>query len=138
MAQMVATQVIERKGLARLVEVGSAGTHASSGAQPDGRARTALEKRGYKIGKGKSRRIGPGDFERFDLILAMDRSNLKSLQDGCPAHCLPKLKLFLQLPSLQNLDEVPDPYYGNAEGFERVLDLCEAGVDKILADLDLR
>jgi protein-tyrosine phosphatase len=129
MAQIVATHLAERSGLSRDVRVDSAGTHASKGApQPDGRARAALEKRGYAVGKGKSRRIEPKDFDRFDLILAMDRSNLKNLLALCPLEYRPKLRLFLETAKQTGPEEVPDPYYGNAEGFERVLDLCEAGV----------
>lgn len=135
MAHIVAAQVAGRQGLSKVVKVDSAGTHASQGSsQPDGRARAALEKRGYKVAKGKSRRIEPRDFERFDLILAMDRQNLTFLQAACPAEFQPKLRLFLA-GGMAGVAEVPDPYYGNAEGFERVLDLCEAGVSTLLTDL---
>jgi protein-tyrosine phosphatase len=136
MAHIVAVQTIERRGLSRVIRVDSAGTHASKGApQPDTRARAALQKRGYAVGKAKSRRIEAQDFERFDLVLAMDRSNLKSLQALCPLEHQPKIRLFLESTALTGTDEVPDPYYGNAEGFERVLDLCEAGVNDWLAKL---
>ncbi|MDB5892910.1 MAG: hypothetical protein JWQ88_441 [Rhodoferax sp.] len=135
MAHAVAAQLVARQGLFKAIQVDSAGTHASNGAsQPDGRARTALEKRGYKVSKGKSRRVEPRDFERFDLILAMDLQNLKFLQSMCPAKFLPKLKLFLT-SATGGIEEVPDPYYGNAEGFERVLDLCESGVSTLLTSL---
>jgi protein-tyrosine phosphatase len=134
MAQIVAAQAIERRGLSREIRVDSAGTNASRGAaQPDTRARNALQKRGYTVGKAKSRRVEAQDFERFDLILAMDRTNLKSLQALCPLEHQAKLRLFLEPVGPTGIDEVPDPYYGNAEGFERVLDLCEAGVGHWLA-----
>ena len=135
MAQIVAAQAIERRGLSRVIRVDSAGTNASKGAaQPDNRARAALQKRGYLVGKGKSRRVEVQDFQRFDLILAMDRTNLKNLQALCPPEHQAKLRLFLEPAGPAGMDEVPDPYYGNAEGFERVLDLCEAGVGHWLAE----
>lgn len=136
MAQVVAAQAVQQMGLANSVRVGSAGTHASKGvAQPDGRARKALEKRGYAVKKGSSRPVEARDFERFDLILAMDRANLKTLQTLCPAEHQSKLRLFMEMANGCDAAEVPDPYYGNAEGFERVLDLCEAGMEGWLAHL---
>lgn len=130
MAEVVATQKAQRSGLGHIFQFSSAGTQASKGVgQPDSRARQALEKRGYKVPKGRSRRVDPKDFEQFDLVLAMDRSHLQTLQRLCPTEHQHKLKLFLELPKGGVADDVPDPYYGNAEGFERVLDLCERGVD---------
>jgi protein-tyrosine phosphatase len=75
----------------------------------------------------RSRRIAAPDFQHFDLILAMDTSNLSDLRRLCPSDHLHKLQLFLDFAEGLNEAEVPDPYYGNAEGFERVLNLCEAG-----------
>lgn len=136
MAQIVATQAVQQMGLAKDIRVGSAGTHASKGAaQPDGRARKALEKRCYAVKKGSSRQVETRDFERFDLILAMDRANLKTLHTFCPAEHQSKLRLFLEMAKGCYTDEVPDPYYGNTEGFECVLDLCEAGVEGWLTHL---
>lgn len=136
MAEIVATQKSLQRGLGRMLQFGSAGTQASKGAsRPDNRAKQALEKRGYKASKGRSRKIELKDFEQFDLILAMDRTHLQSLQKLCPAEYQHKLRLFLELQKSSIGDEVPDPYYGNAEGFERVLDLCEKGVDDWLAQL---
>lgn len=137
MAQIVVTRMAQQRGISHGIRVDSAGTHASKGApQPDSRARSALEKRGYKVKKGGSRKIELKDFERFDLILAMDRANLSALRALCPAEHQHKLKLFLEPMQLgPDIDEVPDPYYGNAEGFERVLDLCETGADAWLSRL---
>nr|WP_315227863.1 low molecular weight protein-tyrosine-phosphatase [uncultured Albidiferax sp.] len=136
MAQVIAAQAVQQMGLANSMRVDSAGTHAAKGTlQPDSRARKALEKRGYAVKKGSSSQVEAGDFERFDLILAMDRTNLKTLQALCPAEYQSKLRLFLEMAKGCDTDEVPDPYYGNAEGFDRVLDLCEAGVDGWLAHL---
>lgn len=130
MAQVVATQMVQQRGDSCDVRFDSAGTHASKGStQPDSRAQNALEKRGYTVKKGRSRKIETKDFERFDLVLAMDKTNLGMLQALCPVEHGHKLKLFLE-PTVHDgsIPEVPDPYYGNPEGFERVLNLCEAGI----------
>ncbi|MFZ4289622.1 low molecular weight protein-tyrosine-phosphatase [Variovorax sp. HJSM1_2] len=134
MAEIVANHKAQQRGLR--LHFDSAGTHAAKGlAQPDSRAKTVLEKRGYKIKKGRSRKIDPKDFERFDLILAMDRTHLDTLQKLCPSQHQHKLKLFLASAKSLGTDEVADPYYGNLAGFERVLDLCEAGADHWLLQL---
>lgn len=99
----------------------------------DSRAAAALERRGYTVGKTRSRSVEDKDFKRFDLILAMDHSNYAELQRICPPESLHKVKMFLDAGQEKLADEVPDPYYGNSEGFERVLDLCEAGVKGLLS-----
>ena len=75
------------------------------------------------------------DFDRFNLILAMDKKNLQSLQALCPAPHQHKLRLFLDYASEIEDEEIPDPYYGSAQGFERVLDLCEAGAMGLISTL---
>lgn len=114
----------------------SAAAHAKSIGQPaDPRAIRALERRGYKARKHRSRCVKASDFERFDLVLAMDRSNLAELERLCPLEHHHKLKLFMSLAEEAGESwplEVPDPYYGNPQGFERVLDLCEAAVKGLL------
>ena len=74
-------------------------------------------------------------FERFDLILAMDRHNLAALRERCPAAHALKLHLFLAYAGLGD-EEVPDPYYGPPEGFEVVLDLCERGAEGVMRRLE--
>ena len=113
----------------------SAGTHPVPAADADARARSALQSRGYALPKRRARNVVDKDFERFDLILAMDGSSFKELQRRCPAQHQSKVRLFMSLAEPQSADwptDVPDPYYGNPEGFERVLDLCEAGVKGLL------
>lgn len=127
MAQAVTLHLVERAGLARAIEVDSAGTHANRGSESlDPRAETVLSKRGYAIAKRRSRQVCERDFERYDLILAMDQTNLNDLLRVCPTEHTHKLRLFLEFAQPVDIRDVPDPYYGNAEGFERVLDLCEA------------
>ncbi len=128
MAQMVTSHMVEQAGMARQIQVDSAGTHASPHKGPaDWRVKTALSGRGYAIGNGRSRHVTEQDFSRYDLILAMDRENLNDLMRLCPAGHAHKLHLFLEFAQGAGACEIPDPYYGSVEGFERVLDLCEAG-----------
>lgn len=111
-----------------LTEVASAGVFASSRAQTvDKRALAVLEQRGYGLDRRwRSRKVTVEDFDRHDLILAMDRSVLKGLRAMRPAVAPAKLGLFLAGMTGLGLDEVPDPYYGAGSGFVHVLDLIEA------------
>jgi protein-tyrosine phosphatase len=128
MAQTVGQKLVNNAGLSQQFRFDSAGTHAHQSAQrPDPRAEAALTRRGYEMGRIRSRRVVPSDFQNFDLILAMDTDNLQELKRICPSDCLHKLKLLMEFADGQPQTEVPDPYYGNEQGFERVLDLCEAG-----------
>ncbi len=117
----------ERAGLATVLVVDSAGTHGyHEGEHPDQRARKVAANRGYDLSGMRARRVKEQDFGRFDLILAMDRVNLAYLRRSCPETYESKLGLFLSYAQGLAMDEVPDPYYGGPEGFEKVLDLCEA------------
>jgi len=135
MAEVVARRMVQQAGLSHAFEFDSAGTRAMGvGGAPDPRVKAALERRGYTLGRRRPRRLIERDFERFDLMLAMDRDNLADMERDCPAVHVHKLRLLLDFaPGLEG-QEVPDPYYGDAQGFERVLDLCEAGVRGLLLD----
>jgi protein-tyrosine phosphatase len=126
--------LLAQRRLTHAFAVDSAGTYAGhQGEKPDRRAIAVATARGYShIKRERARRIAPKDFEMFDLILAMDRSNLANLQRLCPANQLHKLHLFLEFASVAECSEVPDPYYGNDEGFERVMQLCEQGASGVL------
>lgn len=105
--------------------VDSAGTHAYHVGEPaDQRARAAAERRGISLEGISARRVSSGDFEQFDYIIAMDEDNLARLQDEAPEEHRHKIRLFLEFATVSE-SEVPDPYYGGAAGFERVLDLVE-------------
>jgi protein-tyrosine phosphatase len=113
-----------------------AGTHADhAGVPADHRARAALRRRGYDVGDTRSRPVMARDFEHFDLILAMDCDNLADLRRMCPPAQAHKLRLFLDFHPAGPTREVPDPYYGDLVGFERVLDLCELGARSLIAAL---
>ena len=134
MAQVVTLHLARQAGLAGQIEVDSAGTHAGRGKEPpDPRAISVLSERGYRVGKSRSRSVTEPDFGRYDLILAMDQSNLNDLRRLCPNDHTHKLRLFLEFAQSVNTHEVPDPYYGNVQGFERVLELCEAGARGLVA-----
>lgn len=130
----------ERAGLAAILEVDSAGTHGyHEGELPDQRARKVAASRGYDLSRLRARRVKEQDFSQFDHILAMDRQNLAILRRSCPAEHLPKLGLFLGYARNLAMAEVPDPYYGGIEGFEKVLNLCEAaaqGLIETFSELD--
>jgi protein-tyrosine phosphatase len=120
-----------------MVEVDSAGTHAYHvGEPPDTRSQKAAARRGYRLESLRARSVVAADFLRFDLILAMDRDNLSLLQEACPAEEQHRLGLLLDYAcNADGHEEVPDPYYGSATGFDLVLDLIEDGCDGLIAAL---
>ncbi len=113
---------------------GTAGYHV--GEPPDRRTVGAARRRGYDLGGLRARQVRPDDFSRFDYVLAMDRANLAELQHLRPEDATARLGLFLEFAPEANEPEVPDPYYGGVEDFERVLDLCERAARGLLARLD--
>ncbi len=116
---------VEAAGLADIVEIDSAGTHAYHvGEPPDRRARAAAERRGMSLEGIRARRVSTDDYERFDYIIAMDEDNMYRLRQEAPDGHRAELRLFLEF-SAGAETEVPDPYYGGTAGFERVLDLVD-------------
>ena len=136
MAQAVAQKLVLDASLSKQLEFDSAGTHTQRlGERPDPRAAHTLSRRGYTVGRIRSRKITMHDFLHFDLILAMDASNLADLRRLCPPENHGKLHLFLEFAEGLDQAEIPDPYYGNTQGFDRVLDLCEAGANGLVKRL---
>jgi low molecular weight protein-tyrosine phosphatase len=118
------------------VEVDSAGTaDYHIGQPPDLRSQRAAMRRGIDLGGLRARQIAPADFAHFDFILAMDRGNLRELEAMRPKDSRAQLQLFLQYAPEVGRLEVPDPYYGDAGGFEAVLDLTAAASRGLLAAL---
>jgi protein-tyrosine phosphatase len=112
------------------VHVESAGTgdwHV--GQPPDERAQHHARGRGYDLSAQRARQVSRRDFEDFDLIVAMDRGHLEILQQQCPPRHRAKLRMLVKGR------DVPDPYYGGAESFERVLDMVEAGCLGLLHEI---
>jgi len=133
LAEGVARQKTCAAGLSGQLEFDSAGTHAYHvGESPDPRAQAVASRAGIDISGLRARRIKESDFSDFDWILAMDRDNLATLRRDCPPKHHGKLKLLLEFANNNPHDEVPDPYYGNLAGFERVLELCESGVSGLI------
>lgn len=138
--------VLERKlavaGLSDRVEVDSAGTAAwHMGKEPDLRSQKAARKRDYDLSHLRARQAVANDFLEFDYVLAMDKSNLINLQRIVPVGAVKSQpQLFLQAfttPNLKarGLTEVPDPYYGEKDGFEDVLDMVEEACDTLILDI---
>jgi protein-tyrosine phosphatase len=118
------------------VDIDSAGTAGYHiGAAPDPRSQSVALRRGVDISDLRARQISRGDFTTFDLILAMDRDNLRDLEAKCPSHARAKLRLFLDYAPQTGRTEIPDPYYGGAADFELVLDLCAAAARGLIAAL---
>ncbi|MCF6436682.1 low molecular weight protein-tyrosine-phosphatase [Pseudoalteromonas sp. MMG022] len=117
------------------IVVDSAGTIAyHQGNPPDKRSAAAGQKRGYNFKGMTARQVKPQDFVDFDLILAADKANLADLMALCPIQHQHKVMLFMNF-SAGEYDEIPDPYYGNGDGFETVLDLIEDACDRLIIEL---
>jgi len=135
-AEGVFKRQVEAAGLARRVLSDSAGTHDYHvGDPPDPRAQRAAGRRGYDLSPLRGRQVSRSDFSEFDYVLAMDEANLRLLERLCPPQHAHKLRLFMEFATDPGLREVPDPYYGGAQGFEQVLDLVEQASRGLLAHL---
>lgn len=127
--------------LAEQILIDSAGTGDwHIGQPPDERAQVAAGRRGYQLAALRGRQIAAADFERFDLLIAMDDKNVAALRQVCPAQQRDKIRLLMEfVPEADGrwsgAREVVDPYFGGAEGFEQVLDQCEAACRGLIAAL---
>jgi protein-tyrosine phosphatase len=138
-AEAVLRALAAREAPELSVEVDSAGTAGYHlGEPPDPRTCAAAARRGYDMRALRARIVEPGDFERFDLILAMDEENLRVLRRRAPTVAHERLRLFLEFAPAGAPQEVPDPYYGGPNGFEEVLDLAEAAARGLLDHLRQR
>ena len=116
--------LIQDAGLTQIISCDSAGTSSYHiGAKPDRRMTAAAHQSGITLG-GRSRQFEADDFDRFDLILAMDHENYRSLLASDPSGVYhPKVRLMCDFCTHHRDQEVPDPYYGGSEGFTYVIDL---------------
>ena len=118
------------------IEVDSAGTHDYHvGDPPDPRSIAAAARRGVDLRRLRAREVRDEDFERFDLIIAMDRLNRETLLERSPAPFRERIRLFMEFAGDSEVEDVPDPYYGGALGFERVLDLAEEAAAGLLDEV---
>ena len=132
-AEAVFRSCVEKAGLLDRFQIDSAGTlDYHVGAPPDARAQQAAKQRGYDMSDLRGRQVKTQDFFRFDYLLAMDNHNLVSLERLRPHEAKSHLGLFLEFAERHNEWEVPDPYYGGADGFERVLDMVEDAAQGLL------
>ena len=131
-AEVVLRAKLDRAGLSARVQVASAGTgNWHVGEPPDARAQKHAAKRGYDLSRLRGRQVAERDFLEFDFILAMDRANLIDLRRVAPAGWTrAEVRLFADA-------EVPDPYTGGPQDFERVLDLVEIACERWVKDLSL-
>ena len=133
-AEAVFTHKAKAQGLSLKIDsAGTLGAHAKE--KPDHRAQKVGVERGYSFDGLKARKVKVEDFEEFDLILAMDNDNVENLKKVAPEHLQHKISLFLDFAKNHEESEVPDPYYGGANGFRFVLDLVEDASDGLLAQL---
>jgi protein-tyrosine phosphatase len=128
-------QIAEAK-LADRILVDSAGTGDwHIGAAPDERAQRIAGRRGYDLSALRGRQIGAPDFERFDLLIAMDDANVAALRHLCPPTQRDKIRLLMEFAPDADSREVADPYFGGDAGFEHVLDQCEVACRGLIAAL---
>ena len=138
-AEGVFTALINREGLTDLVSVDSAGTgdwHV--GDQPDRRAQAAAKARGYDLSMQRARQIKEMDFWDFDYVIAMDSQNHSDLSMMAPTNAQDRIRMFLSFAPKEGVTDVPDPYYGGANGFDHVLDLVEAASLGLLQEIRKR
>jgi protein-tyrosine phosphatase len=129
--------LIQQRGLGEWFEIDSAGTHGYHlDMPPDPRAQEAARRRGIDIGHLRARRVTAEDFDYFDYVLAMDTDNRDILLTLCPREHARKLALLMTFAPELNIQEVPDPYYGGASGFERVMDMIEQAAQGLLRHID--
>jgi len=134
-AEAVFRHKAKAQGLSLNIDsAGTVGAHAKE--KPDHRAQKMGIERGYSFDGIKARKVTVQDFEDFDLILAMDSANLEYLLKIAPEYQRSKAMLFLDFAKNHQESEVPDPYYGGANGFRFVLDLVEDASDGLLAQLN--
>ncbi len=125
-AEGVFLKVLKKRAPELRIKVDSAGTHAYHvGEPPDPRAQSAARRRDIDLSRQRARLVSARDFERFDLVLAMDELNRDMLIEQSPPQFRDRVRLFLEFAPQLELSAVPDPYYGGRNGFEYVLDLVE-------------
>jgi len=132
-AEGVFRKLVEDQQLTSAVEIDSAGTHAYHvGESPDRRAQATAKTRNIDLSSLRGRQFIAADFNEFDYILAMDESNLRHMSDQDPGDGKAQLSLFLNFATKHDETEVPDPYYGGNQGFERVFTMIQDASEGLL------
>jgi protein-tyrosine phosphatase len=139
MAEGLLRSYLQQTELGDRVEVRSAGTRTSQpGCRPDQRAQKVAALRGINLNRIRARRVTERDLVRSDFVFAMDASNFRDLSEMCGPGQQGKLSLLLSHHRGQPLLEVPDPYFGSIEGFERVFQLLDAAMSDLILYLRSR
>lgn len=129
LAEGLMRKKLREHGLHKMVGVDSAGTRASQpGHRPDVRVQQLAKVNKVSLRRIKARPLTQRDFIRHDYVLAMDHSNMKDMEVMCPPALRHKLALLMSYAPQYGLDEVPDPYYGNLQGFEEIYGFIDAAV----------
>ena len=132
-AHGVFRQMVAKASHSDAICIESSGTHAYHiGQPPDSRAQEVARGCGIDLSDLRAQKINKEDFRRFDYIVAMDGNNISVLKALCPPLYQNRIHLLLDFAKTIDKKEVPDPYYGGADGFERVLDLIEHGAQGLL------
>ncbi len=135
-AEGVFRELVAREGLSGQVHADSAGTAGYHvGEPPDRRSQDSALRRGIDLGGLRARRAKASDFADFDYVLAMDFANIDALRSLAPKTSGKKLQLLMSFAPGGEIREVPDPYYGDGDGFERVLDMIEEASAGLFADI---
>jgi protein-tyrosine phosphatase len=136
MAEGAFRRVAAEEGVLDRFEIDSAGLGDwHIGQAPDDRAQKAAGQRGIDISGQSARQIAREDFAHFDLLLAMDGSNYDDLAELAPRNAKHKIRRFLDFAPTAGTKDVPDPFFGEAEGFDHALDLIEEAARGLLAEL---
>ena len=136
-AEGVFRNLLKTRCLTDLIKVDSAGLGSwHVGDPPDPRSTETAIKRGIDIRHQKARAIRPHDFEEFDLLLAMDKTHYSAMKRSCPPELQSRIHMFMNYARNTEISEVPDPYYGSSNGFDRVFDLIEAASEGLLEEIE--
>ena len=140
LAEGVFRNLLDEAGLSGKVEVDSAATHAYHiGLPPDTRSVRTARRRGVDLTGIRARKVMPEDLQDFDHVVAMDRENYRQLSELCASEDQrDKIRLLMDYASQPLTREVPDPYYGGADGFEQAMDLIDEGARGLLAHIRKR
>lgn len=135
-AEGVFRSLVAGRSLQDRIEADSAGIGGwHVGEPPDPRTQQTAAARGVDLSAQRARQVRADDFMLFDFIVAMDRGHAQSLSEQCPPSEAHRISLFLErVPGAGTLD-VPDPYYGGDDGFERVMDMIETGAAALLDEI---
>lgn len=135
-AEAVFHYMAQTGGLRDYIEVASSGTHDYHvGGPADKRSHAAALSRGIDMAAHRAQQFKKAHCEEYDYVLVMDQVNHEHVMRHCPAEYQHKVHYFLDFAPQLNLKEVPDPYYGGADGFDQVLDLVEAASAGLLAEI---